>query len=155
MKKIIFLLLSVVFESKAQTLFTFEDAVPSNWTVTGGTLSLTDRTYKEGSYSLEWTSNANSVINIPIDLKVLSTNGTLLYVYSPKITNDTIVIRFKYQGAVKREARILCNFQGWREFNRTYVEYKDQTSTRVDNIEVGLHWNKKVLGSRKILFDNV
>lgn len=156
MKKIIFLLLlSVVFESKAQTLFTFEDAVPSNWTVTGGTLSLTDRTYKEGSYSLEWTSNANSVINIPIDLKVLATNGTLLYVYSPKITNDTIVIRFKYQGAVKREARILCNFQGWREFNRTYVEYKDQTSTRVDNIEVGLHWNKKVLGSRKILFDNV
>ncbi|WP_455498775.1 polysaccharide lyase family 8 super-sandwich domain-containing protein [Coprobacter sp.] len=140
---------------KAQTLFTFEDAVPADWSVTGGRLALTTNTCKEGVSSLEWTANANSTISFPLTFKALSTNGTLLYIYSPRVTNDTITISFINGSTIKREANILCNFVGWREFNRAYKEYETKTATNMTRVEFALKLNKNVPGGRKILFDKM
>ena len=142
-------------EMKAQTLFTFEDAVPSEWVVEGGKLALTGQTYKEGESSLEWTANANSTITFPLVFKALSTNGTLFYIYSPKITNDTITISFISGNTTKRRANILCNFIGWREFNRAYTEYKTQSATNMTQVKFALKLNKNIPGDRKILFDKM
>ncbi len=157
MKKIVIILFCMYafIEMNAQTLFTFEEAVPSDWTVTGGKLALTTQTYKEGESSLEWTANANSKISFPLTFKALSTNGTLFYIYSPRITNDTITISFISGSTTKRRANILCNFIGWREFNRTYREYKTKTATNMTQVEFALKLNKNISGDRKILFDKM
>ena len=157
MKRItIILLYFFVFVSiRAQTLFTFEDAVPADWTVTRGTLDLTTQTYKEGNCALQWTANANSTLSFPLAFKALSTNGALFYIYSPRVTNDTITISFISESTTKRRANILCNFAGWREFNRSYTEYKTKTATNMTQVKIEMKLNKNVAGSRKILFDNM
>ena len=75
MKKIIVILFGILVtvSMKSQTLFTFEDVIPSDWTVTGGQLALTAATYKEGKSSLEWMANTNSNISFPLAFKALST----------------------------------------------------------------------------------
>ncbi|MFR8836878.1 polysaccharide lyase family 8 super-sandwich domain-containing protein [Bacteroides nordii] len=157
MKKIIVILFGILVtvSMKSQTLFTFEDVIPSDWMVTGGQLALTAVTYKEGKSSLEWMANTNSNISFPLAFKALSTNGTFFYIYSPRVTNDTITISFINGNTVKRRANVLCNFVGWREFNRTYVEYKTKTATNITQVEIALKLNKNVAGSRRILFDNM
>ena len=157
MKKIIVILFGILVtvSMKSQTLFTFEDVIPSDWTVTGGQLALTAVTYKEGKSSLEWIADADSNISFPLAFKALSTNGTFFYIYSPRVTNDTITISFINGNTVKRRANVLCNFVGWREFNRTYMEYKTKTATNITQVEITLKLNKNVAGSRRILFDNM
>ncbi|MGN0037341.1 MAG: chondroitinase family polysaccharide lyase [Bacteroidaceae bacterium] len=139
---------------QAQTTFTFEDGVPEGWTVTEGTLATTGKTYKEGTQALAWDTEKNAQMDIPVSFKALTTNGTLFYLHSPQVTNDTLTIEFKSSGQVKRQANVLCNFKGWREFNRTYAEYATKTAVRIDNVTITWKLNPNVPGTRQLLFDN-
>lgn len=157
MKNIItfFLILFTSISISAQTQFTFEDEVPSNWTVANGEIAISGNTYKEGTHSLEWKASGDSKITIPVSFKILSQNGAFFYIYSPKVTNDVIEVSFINDGTVVRKANILCNFQGWREFNRTYKEYETTSLSYVTEVEIALNPNKNIEGERKIFFDDV
>lgn len=152
---IILLLLTGFTGLSAQT-FTFEDAaVPSGWTVvSNGNLSLSAGHYKEGSQSLCWEANGTSVLTVSFSSFTASTgNSAFFQVYSPEITNDTLVVDFLYNASSKRTARFLLNYKGWREFNRAYKEYISNVSTSITSVRMTLQPASS--GSRKIYFDDV
>jgi len=135
--------------------FLFEDTtVPAGWVATNGTLTLSTEHFKEGSQSLCWETAGNSVMNVSFTGFIASTgNSAFMQIYSPEITNDTLKVEFLYYATVKRTAIFLCNFNGWREFNRAYTEYASTLSSTISSVRITL--KPSTSNTRKIYFDNV
>lgn len=139
----------------AQT-FLFEDvAVPTAWTSSAeGQLSLSNKHFKEGSQSLVWEVNGPGVLSINFPGFTASTgNSAFLQIYSPEVTNDTLVVEFLNNALVRRTANYLLNYKGWRDFNRAYTEYVSNVSFTVTSVRMTL--KPASAGTRIIAFDNV
>ena len=137
--KYIMLLLAFVWVNavSAQNFFFEEQAVPSSWVATQGTLSTSNEHYKEGSRSLKWDATSSSIINISFPQFTASTsNAAFFQIYNPIVSNDTLVVEFLNNNNVRRRANVLLNFRGWRDFERAYTEYASNTSFTVDRKSV-------------------
>ena len=93
-------------------------------------------------------------MNVTFSSFISSTgNSAFMQIYSPEITNDTLKVEFLYYATVKRTAIFLCNFDGWREFNRAYTEYASTLSSSISSVRITL--KPTTTATRKIYFDNV
>jgi len=106
----------------AQSPVSFDDSIPSNWITTGTTpLSLSAEHYKGRSHSLKWQVAAGDTLkalklNIPASAISSSSHW---FVYCAAVSTDTLIIQFlDSNNVVKREAHMLLNYKGWREFHR-------------------------------------
>lgn len=156
MKKLFIILFVSFFVTNLRSQsFTFEDAsVPAGWVATTGALTLSAEHYKEGVQSLCWETAGSSIINVSFTGFTASTgNSAFMQIYSPDMSNDTLKVEFLYYSTVKRTANFLCNFKGWREFNRAYIEYASTLSFTVSSIRITL--KPTTTATRKIYFDNV
>ena len=150
---IFFVILNVV-GVRSQS-FLFESAnVPATWVATNGTLTTSAEHYKEGAQSLCWETSGKSVITVSVTSFIAGTgNSAFMQVYSPGISYDTIKVEFLYYATVKRTANFLCNFKGWREFNRAYTEYASTASSSITSVRITLKPTDSSV--RKIYFDDV
>ena len=126
MKKPIFLLfMQLLFLSLNAQTFNFESTtVPSGWAAGKGTVTVSSEHCKEGGKSLKWKTSGTSVLNVTFTgFTADATNSSFFNIYSKLQSNDTLKVEFLYNSTVKRTATFLCNYSGWREFNRAYTEY--------------------------------
>ncbi|QZT37737.1 hypothetical protein K5X82_02295 [Halosquirtibacter xylanolyticus] len=96
-----------------------EGSVPSNWTTTNGTLGITNRHYKLGSQSVEWSwnSGAEIVIDNPDNMNTaLNTykGGIMLWIYNETPIDDEIVVEFSNGSTVPYWFNFKINYTGWR-----------------------------------------
>lgn len=141
--------------TRAQT-YNFESAtVPVDWTSgTGASLSVTSDHFKEGIRSLYWESTGKSSLTVNFTTFTASTgNSTYMQIYTPEITNDTLVVEFLYNGSAKKTANYLFNYKGWAEFNRAYTEYASYSSSSINAVRFTLKPTEN--STRKIYFDDV
>ncbi|MFV0392053.1 MAG: polysaccharide lyase family 8 super-sandwich domain-containing protein [Paludibacteraceae bacterium] len=140
---------------EAQTFNFEESAVPAGWNVVNaGSLSLSTEHYKDGVQSLCWETTGTSFLTITFPSFTASTgNSAYLQIYTPQVTNDTLVVEFLNNANVRRTAGYLLNYKGWREFNRAYAEYVTHLSFSVTSVRVTLKPASE--GMRKIYFDAV
>ncbi len=153
---ILFLLSALLtMNIQAQTFAFEESTVPAGWTVQqNGTLALSTEHYKEGVQSLCWETTGTASLTVSFTGFIASTgNSAFLQIYTPEITNDTLVVDFLYLNVPKRTARFLLNYRGWREFNRAYTEYASNVSSTISAVRFTL--KPTSAASRKIYFDNV
>lgn len=157
MKWILVVLMSWLgLKAEAQT-FTFEDSgVPTQWASSStGSLSLSTEHYKEGVQSLCWTATGVTTLTATFTSFIAGTgNSAYLQVYSPVITNDTLIVEFLYNSIVKKKAVYLLNYKGWHEFNRFYTEYASTLSSSLTSARFTLKPTSATT-QRKIYFDNV
>jgi chondroitin-sulfate-ABC endolyase/exolyase len=152
---IILIALITAISLSAQS-FNFEETeVPTSWTaIGGGTLQLSTQHYKEGSQSLSWETTGASVVTVQFPAFTASTgNSAYLQIYSPTITNDTLVVEFLNNANVRRTAHYLLNYKGWREFNRAYTEYLSNISFSVTSVRFTLKPTSDE--QRRLCFDQV
>lgn len=152
---ILFIFSFLAIHTNAQT-FTFEEAsVSPSWVAgTGGTLSISTNHYKEGTQSLCWETNGISSITVSFNNFLASTgNSAYLQIYSPQITNDTLVVEFLYYNVAKKTANFLMNYRGWSEFNRAYTEYSSKVSSTIDAVRITV--KPTANSTRQIFFDDV
>ncbi|WP_281228975.1 Ig-like domain-containing protein [Flavobacterium aquiphilum] len=102
------------------------DAMPVNFS-SPSPLSLGSEHVKDGSSALKWNAAAGAVLtanNLGISTAQtgsFSASNAQFYIYSPAVSNDTLVFRFyDNTGALKREGRMLLNYKGWRDYHRSY-----------------------------------
>ncbi len=153
---LLFLFAAILQVPLSGQTFNFEDAtVPSGWSATsGGSLSLSSEHYKEGNASLGWEANGTAVLTVTFPSFTASTgNSAFLQIYTPEVTNDTLVIEFFNSANIRRTANYLLNYKGWRDFNRAYIEYVSNVSFTVTSIRMTLKPASE--GTRKIYFDDV
>lgn len=150
----IFILSVFAFQSAFAQQYTFEDEVPTDFTVSGGSLSITPDHYKDGTHSLRWEAEGVSVFTIKgfTSFKTTSSDATVFQLYLPAITNDTLTMEcLLADGTVKRTATILCNYRGWREINRLYKEYSSTSAFQMAQLRFTLH--PASAGKRYLCFD--
>lgn len=135
--------------------YSFEaSTVSTDWVASNGSLALSTEHFKEGTRSLQWETSGNSVLTVTFTAFTANTgNSAFLQIYSPEITNDTLNVEFLYFATVKRKAVFLCNYKGWHEFNRAYVEYASTASTSITSVRITL--KPTSTSARSLYFDNV
>lgn len=156
MKTFYILLFAILGVVSAQSQsFLFEDStVPTAWATSNGTLSLSTEHFKEGTQSLCWETAGSSVLNVSFtSFTANNANSAFMQIYSPSLSNDTLKVEFLYFSTVKRTANFLCNYKGWREFNRAYNEYASTLSSSISSVRITL--KPTTANIRKIYFDNV
>jgi hypothetical protein len=110
-----------------QRFVSFDSGIPSNWSVAGGTIANSAEHLKGGANALKWTPQSGSVITaaslaIPSsEIGNFSSSTAEFFIYSSSISTDTLVFKF-YDGSniLRREGRLLLNYQGWRSYHRSY-----------------------------------
>lgn len=157
MKKILTLfVLFIAVSSFAQTYFFEGSTVPTAWLSSASeSLSVSTEHFKEGIQSLCWTSSGTDTLRTTLSgFTAGSWNGAYLQIYSPEITNDTLIVEFLNFTTVVRKAVFLINYKGWREFNRAYTEYASTTSVFITAVRFSLK-PTSATSVRKIYFDDV
>ena len=151
---IIFLFLFVTQLCVAQ-IFNFEStSIPTGWVAAKGTLSVSAEHFKEGTKSLKWETAGTSVLNVAFaDFAANNSNSAFFHIYNSAQLNDTLKVEFLYNSTVKRTAVFMCNFSGWREFNRAYTEFAFTQLTSINGVRFTLQ--PTTSESRLIYFDNV
>jgi len=157
MKKLFLILfiISCAGVTKSQNFAFEEPDAPAEWLVDSkGELSISTDHYKEGAQSLCWSTTGISVLNISFTNFIAgNVNSAFMQIYSTAITNDILIVEFLNNTVVKKKAQFLCNFKGWREFNRAYTEYASTLSTSITSVRITL--KPTTSGTRKIYFDKV
>ncbi len=154
---LIYILLLSLFSniSHAQT-YNFESAtIPAEWVSgTGSSLSITNDHFKEGIRSIYWESTGKSSLTVNFTAFTASTgNSAFMQIYTPEITNDTLIVEFLYNNSAKKTANYLLNYKGWAEFNRAYTEYASYSSSSINAVRFTL--KPTANSTRKIYFDDV
>ena len=99
MKGLILLLWFCSWGVRAQ-IYSFENGLlPAGWSVTSGTLQVTNSKFKLGTNSLNWTWNAGATLTVtnPNGLTVASTNssgGIYLWIYNPTPSTSNLLFSF-------------------------------------------------------------
>lgn len=144
--------------SQAQTReFNFEAAsVPTQWTSPeNSVLSVSTLHYKEGKQSLCWKTNGKIPLSVSLT-KYSAKNSAFMYIYNQTIKNDTLLVEFMEGSVVRKTAKVLLNYSGWREFNRCYIyDYGGMPEiSNVDKVIFTLMPTKES-NTREIFFDAV
>lgn len=147
--------LFLFFKISAQSYLFEDNNIPSDWSVLqGGTLNLTADHYKEGKKSLCWHTDGTSVLMVTFPVGIVAGSGSAIYqIYTPVITNDTLVVEFISNTSVVRTANYILNYKGWREFNRSFTEYVISGSFTMNAVRMTLKPSSE--GERIICFDRV
>jgi hypothetical protein len=102
------------------------DSVPVNFS-SPSPLSISSEHVKDGSSALKWNAAGGAVLtanNLGISTSQtgsFSASNAQFYIYSPVVSNDTLVFRFYDNTGMKvREGRMLLNYKGWRDYHRSY-----------------------------------
>lgn len=145
--------LGLVLSMMAQS-YTFE-SVTTDWSAQQGTLTQSGDHYKEGSHSLLWQTKGKSVLYVKnfAQYSTTSSNGCYMQIYLPEATEDTLVVEFLNGTSVKRTAKMVCNYEGWREFNRGYTEYATTSGSTITALRMTLYPTD--MSERRIYFDDV
>lgn len=106
----------------------FESGLPADYSASSAsTISISNNHKKSGANSLQWNTKHNEILSInnlqipAAEIYNYSANSAQFWIYSKAITNDTLVFKFyDNTNALKREARIVLNYKGWRDFHRSY-----------------------------------
>jgi chondroitin-sulfate-ABC endolyase/exolyase len=138
----------------AQT-FNFETSTHSDsWVADKGTLSVSTDHFKDGEKSLKWETSGASVLTVTFNgFSTTNTNSAVLFIYCKEQTNDTLKVEFLNNSSVKRSATFLCNYIGWRDFNRAYTEYASTQATLLNGVRFTLKPTSTNI--RSIYFDDV
>lgn len=131
MKQFLHLCIAFIFHAfianGQQRFVNFDASIPSNWSVVAGTISSSNEHLKGGANALKWTPQSGSVITasslaIPSsEIGSFSSSAAEFFIYSNSISADTLVFKFYDSGNVlRREGRMLLNYQGWRSYHRSY-----------------------------------
>lgn len=156
---LVFLLLSVLKIYAQQRFIDFDNSVPANLSSSvSNQYTLSNEHVKGGANSLKWTptnkaSITLSTLNIPsTEIGNTTTGVAQLFIYSNKVSADTLVIKFyDNNNVVKREGHVLLNYKGWREYHRGYVaDYGSATASFLLN-KVELTY-KAAVGSDNIIY---
>lgn len=124
-----FLLFSYHYISVAQP--DLENYVPTNYTATKGTLSISDRHYRLGEQSLRWDWMAGDTLVIDLTpeeedavnpyLFLLGMNHFEMWVYNESASKDTFEIKFINTEELDQfRFRFNINYEGWRRLLRSY-----------------------------------
>jgi chondroitin-sulfate-ABC endolyase/exolyase len=169
MKKLLLItmLLSGFFGAFSQQRFTdFEGGVPSYFSTTSTTSLTTSAEHvKSGSKALKWAAvKGNKItatsLNIPSsEVGSYSASSAQLYVYSPTVSNDTLLFEFlDNAGIVQRTGKMLLNYKGWRDYHRSYrYDYDishNSASFLLNQCRITYKQVAGGSGSKTLFFDN-
>jgi chondroitin-sulfate-ABC endolyase/exolyase len=122
---LVHLALSNIVFSQNQNL---ETAVPANWSVTNGSISISNNHSKVGLESLRWDWNSGSVITIDaptvISAQVLDFyyNTFKMWVHNEVPSTDTFTMQFlNATGGVAYWFKFINNYEGWQQTIRSYL----------------------------------
>jgi hypothetical protein len=145
---------SAVIVAAQSFSFDLSGQPPSEWSATNGSLSVSGLHYKDGSQSLCWQTAGQSNLTVSFtSFTTGSSNSAYLQIYSPSANNDTLTVQFMNNSSVLFTANYLCNYQGWRAFNRAYTEYAVRQSVPVNKVRFTL--KPTGTASRTLYFDAV
>lgn len=144
-KKYFYLLLIFIISisSYSNTLYQFEKGVPSNF-VTGknSEIEITKEKFKDGTSSLKWDFEKNSILTIKGDVgyKVFqkgkqekARSSFVMWIYNKKPIEDKMQVQFKKKGEIKSYFSINMNFTGWRTM---WVQYdRDMSGKAEENMD--------------------
>lgn len=109
-----------------QQKYNFE-SVPVNFATTGTALGVSAEHNKDGVNALKWNAASGAVLtanNLGITSAQTGSStasNAQFYVYSPTVSNDTLVFKFyDNAGVLQREGHMLLNYKGWRDYHRSY-----------------------------------
>lgn len=107
-----------------ERMFSFEEPeVPDCITGTHSQFSLSDKHYKDGRHSLEWTFEPGAMLQLKQDLRFEKKDPTgedlylsafIVWVYSEEPQNATIEFEFLKDGRKCTSFPFCINFRGWR-----------------------------------------
>ncbi|HTN21794.1 MAG TPA: polysaccharide lyase family 8 super-sandwich domain-containing protein [Pelobium sp.] len=125
---VVFLLSETVSVSAQQRFVDFNSAIPANWTASNSSqISLSNSHLKGGAKALKWTPQSSSILtasslNIPSSETFnYQSSSAQFFIYSTAVSTDTLIFKFyDASNVLKREGRMLLNYQGWREYHRSY-----------------------------------
>jgi chondroitin-sulfate-ABC endolyase/exolyase len=105
-----------------------ETTLPANWSVTNGSISISNNHSKAGAESLQWDWNAGSIITIDnpsvISAQVLDFyyNTFKMWVHNEVAATDTFTVQFfSSTGAVVYWFKFINNYEGWQQTIRSYL----------------------------------
>lgn len=139
----------------AQT-YSFESHY-TNWSAQQGTLSLSTDHYKAGTHSLCWETKGSKSVMLVRDFTQYQTgtgNSCFMQIYLPEATGDTLQVEFLNGSSAKRVAKMVCNYEGWREFNRAYTEYSNTANATITALRFTLIPTDNTV-TRRIYIDDV
>lgn len=110
----------------------FESTVPSHWSTTNGSLSISNDHYKHGTRSLRWDWSAHAEITVsnlqnhglaPSQVTNFNFNMFRMWVYNTAKTSQTpLIIEFyDQQGNLQFHYDFGLNFTGWRAASASYL----------------------------------
>ena len=144
-KKYFYLLLIFIvsISSYSNTLYQFEKGVPNNFiTDKNSKIEITKEKFKDGTSSLKWDFEKNSILTIKGDVgyKVFqkgkqekARSSFVMWIYNKKPIDDKMQVQFKKKGEVKSYFSINMNFTGWRTM---WVQYdRDMSGKAEENMD--------------------
>ncbi|QZE14636.1 hypothetical protein K4L44_01835 [Halosquirtibacter laminarini] len=137
-----------------------ETNIPSNWTTNTGTgLALSNRHFKLGNQSVEWTWNNGDQIlisnpqNINTALNAYK-GGLMMWIYNEVPVDDEIIVEFGKGTSVSFWFNYNINFKGWRAcWIRFDQDMKgDKSATSLDYMRIKAPTN---VANGKLYFDRM
>ncbi|WP_018626145.1 polysaccharide lyase family 8 super-sandwich domain-containing protein [Niabella aurantiaca] len=130
MKRILIIICIALFSATGngqQKYYDFNSAIPANFSSSNGKLTLSGEHTKDGEQALKWVVQKGAVLmadelGIPLaDIGSRNAGSAQFFIYSPRISGDTLVFRFYDKaGVMQREGHMLLNYKGWRDYHRSY-----------------------------------
>lgn len=137
-------------------VISFEDNVPNGWSVTNGTLNISQEKAKLGSSSLCWEWRAGSVLTAnesSIQTSSAQTNGGItLWVYNTTPSEKSLLISFHNTSGRKCSLTFKLNFTGWRCLWARYIEDMGLSSANKGTL-TSMKINAPANGSGKVFLD--
>lgn len=142
-----------------------ETSVPSNFTVSKGTLSISDRHFRLGQKSLRWDWVAGDILHIELSSSETSAINKDLYnwrkghfevwVHNETASKDTFEFQFLNNAGIARyRFRFNVNYRGWRRLLRNYSNDMLQ-STGDKNVGHTIYLLAPQTGSGSVYLDNL
>ena len=144
-KKYFYLLLIFIISisSYSNTLYQFEKGIPNNFiTDKNSKIEITKEKSKDGTSSLKWDFEKNSILTIKGDvgykifqqgMQEKARSSFVMWIYNKKPIIDKMQVQFKKKGEVKSYFSINMNFTGWRTM---WVQYdRDMSGKAEENMD--------------------
>ena len=144
-KKYFYLLLIFIISisSYSNTLYQFEKGIPNNFiTDKNSKIEITKEKSKDGTSSLKWDFEKNSILTIKGDvgykifqqgMQEKARSSFVMWIYNKKPIVDKMQVQFKKKGEVKSYFSINMNFTGWRTM---WVQYdRDMSGKAEENMD--------------------
>ncbi len=161
----LFLIIGILASVSVYSQPDFETSIPSNFTASKGSLSISDRHYRIGAKSLRWDWVAGDVLEVELtSAQASAINGGLfnyyqghfqLWVHNETAAKDTFEIQFYNNKTVNQfHFRFNVNFEGWRKLLRSYM-YDMLNGGSTNNVGTEMRIVAPASGSGTIYLDDL